>query len=300
MTDVTFILWLQLFSTELLDRFFIIVTMMGNPEYYMIIIPLLYWCVNKKQAFRFTIFFLLSSYINSVIKGATGRSRPAEDRVKILYNESTRGTTSFPSGHAQGTASLWFYAAYYLKKMWLTILAVVIILLVSTSRLYLGLHYPIDVIAGIALAGVILIIFNFIYEPISRGLSNLPFILRILIPFILVPILLRLPGHDKGMVVGFAIGLLVGYQIEDKYVNFNENASIPKQIMKLIIGLGGLFGIKTGLKILFLSVIPMVIPELWADVIRYGIIGLWATCLAPWIFMKLRLSRKKTTWKYIQ
>lgn len=299
MADVTFILWLQQFSNQLLDRFFILTTMMGNPEYYMIIIPLLYWCVNKKQAFRFTMFFLISSYTNSVIKGTTGRSRPPAEKVRILYNESTGGSTSFPSGHAQGTASLWLYAAHYFKRKWLTALAIIIIFLVSISRLYLGLHYPIDVIVGIALAAIILVIYNLIYYPIANIMGNLPFVIRLMIPFLLIPILLRLPGHDKGMVVGFAIGLLVGYQLQERYLYFDESGTIIEQIIKFVIGIAGLFGFKTGLKILFTSIEIIQVSPLVADVIRYTVVGLWATYIAPWLFIKLGLSKKNRRWKYV-
>ncbi len=299
MSDVTFILWLQRFSSEFLDKFFILTTMMGNPEYYMIIIPFLYWCVNKKQAFRFTMFFLISSYTNSVIKGSTGRSRPPADQVRILYGESTGGSTSFPSGHAQGTAALWLYASYYFKRMWVTILAIVIIALVSISRLYLGLHYPIDIIVGIALAAVILVIYNLLYEPTANIIGSLPFVFRLIIPFLLIPILLMLPGHDKGMVVGFSIGLLSGYQLQERYLYFDESGSIIEQVIKFILGIAGLFGLKTGLKMLFASSDIIQISPLIADVIRYTAVGLWATYGAPWVFVKLGLSKKNRRWKYV-
>ncbi len=298
MTDVNFILWLQQFSNEILDKFFVTITMMGNPEYYMIIIPLLYWCFSKKKTFRFAMFFLISAYTNSVIKEFVGRSRPPADKVRVLYGESTGGSASFPSGHAQGTASLWFYAASYFKKKWVTILSIIIVFLVSLSRIYLGVHYPIDIIAGIALAGIMLVIYNLLYDPIAGFLEALPFGIRIIITFLLIPLLLWLPSHDKGMVLGLALGLILGYQLQERYLHFDEKGSFIKQIIKFIIGIIGLFGFKEGLKILFASIGTIEMSILLEDAIRYTIIGLWITYGAPWIFIKLGLSRKSRRWKY--
>jgi len=135
-TDTSFILWLQQFSNGFLDVFFTYITKLGNPEYYMLAIPLFYWCINKKAAFRFTMYFLISIYVNSVVKATTAVPRPSSDEVRILYKESTLGTSSFPSGHTQGTASFWGYMAYYIKSKVFTVIAVTIILLFIAGYTY--------------------------------------------------------------------------------------------------------------------------------------------------------------------
>lgn len=293
MTDVSSILWIQQFANSILDQFFITITKIGNPEYYMIVIPLFYWCVRKKDAFRFALFFLISSYVNSAIKGFTDMPRPSADQVRVLYQESTLGSSSFPSGHTQGATAFWGYTAWYFGKISVAIFSVIIIILVALSRLYLGLHYPIDILVGLILGIVLLLCYNGVSNRIAGGIVDLPLVIRLFFSIVIPILLLMVPGHDIGMLVGFTIGLLVGYQLETEYLNFNESGTVVKQVIKFLIGMGGFFGIKILLKDVFILIGFNGWRMITADVIRYGIIGFWAAYLAPWLFVKLGLSRRR-------
>lgn len=293
MTDTTFILWIQQFSNSFLDSFFTIITKIGNPEYYMVAFPLFYWCVNKRQAFRFTLFFLISSYANTLIKGITDVPRPSGDEVRILYHESTQGSSSFPSGHTQGTAAFWGYLANYFKNKYFTAISIVIIALVGISRMYLGLHFPIDVVGGLLFAFIILILYNLLYDSTVNVLKVLPWSLKLVLSGLLPILLLMLPGHDKGMLVGFTVGLMIGYQIEGRYLTFSTSAPLLKQILKFVIGIAGLFGLRVILKEMFIIIGLSDITTLGADVLRYAVVGLWASYLAPLTFVALGLSDRR-------
>lgn len=239
------------------------------------------------------MFFLIQTYINTLIKAVTQVSRPSGEEVRILYSESTQGSSSFPSGHTQGTAAFWGYMSIYYKNKILTLFSIAIILLVGLSRIYLGLHFPIDVLGGLLFAGGILLIYNHTYEGIMRQLEKFSWKIKILLSLMLPLLFLFLPGHDKGMLVGFVIGLLIGYQIEGRYLNFSTKAPLYKQIIKFIIGIIGFFGLRVILKAIFIQIGLTSITELGADVLRYGIIGLWAAYFAPYIFIALKLSEKE-------
>ena len=91
--------------------------------------------------------------LNNVLKLAFHRPRP---QVFEWVTQPYRGSTSFPSGHAMSATIVYSTVAYLAarlqKRRWqrvLTLLvAAVIIVLISTSRLYLGVHYPSDVLGG--------------------------------------------------------------------------------------------------------------------------------------------------------
>lgn len=94
------------------------------------------------------IFDLL--VVNIAIKPLVARIRPYAILNEITILTHQPGDHSFPSGHSAGSfACAWaFFRAY--KKKW-GVPALVLASLVSLSRLYVGVHYPTDVIAGICI-----------------------------------------------------------------------------------------------------------------------------------------------------
>ncbi|MFC1760215.1 phosphatase PAP2 family protein, partial [Candidatus Neomarinimicrobiota bacterium] len=69
-----------------------------------------------------------------------------------------QGGFSFPSGHAQGSTTLWLMLALLIRKKWINYLTAIMIILVSLSRLYLGVHYPIDILGGVLIGmGIVLV-----------------------------------------------------------------------------------------------------------------------------------------------
>ena len=171
--DVSFIQWLQQFSSPVLDRFFLMVTDIGSHYAYMAIIPFIYWAVDRQVGRRLAGLFLTSMW-----------PRPDATAVRVLADEPSPG---FPSGHAQGAMTLWGYLAVALRRRWLTWLAVVIIALVSLSRLYLGVHFPGDVLGGLGIAAVLLVLFALLYQ-LDLG-AMLSVRMRMLLIF-LIPLLL--------------------------------------------------------------------------------------------------------------
>ena len=111
------------------------------------------WLSNHKYS---AILLLIATsggiLLNNLLKAGFGRPRPQ------IFDWGTHAVTwSFPSGHAMSAAIVYgtvaYLAARLQKRHWhrvLTMLAaLVIILLIAVSRLYLGVHYPSDVLAGI-------------------------------------------------------------------------------------------------------------------------------------------------------
>lgn len=106
---------------------------------------------------------ILSDQLSSaVLKPLVGRLRPCKtlDMFRLLIH--CGGRYGFPSGHATNTAAAAFLLTVYFKR-WRP-LALFIVLMVGYSRVYVGVHYPLDVAAGFVLgvlcAGAVLIVYN--------------------------------------------------------------------------------------------------------------------------------------------
>ncbi|GGK16726.1 membrane protein [Caldalkalibacillus thermarum] len=285
MTQIDFLIWVTSWQNPFLNALAAVFTFMGNEEFYFLILPLVYWCMSKKTGFRLFYIFLVSVYVNALIKIYTGHPRPVgvEGIHSIFVSSAEVGShypyDSFPSGHAQGSTTLWGYLAYVLNKPWFWVVSVILIFCISFSRLYAGLHWPIDVAAGI-LIGIIVLVAGF---RAAQTVSQLPVCLQWLLaagfPLLLL-VVFREPEGVK--YAGFLLGAGAAYLVEQRYVQMNLRTAVWKKAIAFLIGMAGIITLQTGLKIIFPT-------YLLADFLRYTIMGIWGIGLAPWIFVKLGL-----------
>jgi undecaprenyl-diphosphatase len=152
--DRTVLLWIHAHSPEWLDGPMRLVTAMG---YYQVVLPLLasVVLVFYLKGWRLSAVLLLvstvgGSLLTAILKAVFGRARP-----ELFDSGYTASFYSFPSGHA--TVAVGFYGtltlilAYRLRGFarWAVVACgVLLVLLIGFSRLYLGVHYPTDVLAG--------------------------------------------------------------------------------------------------------------------------------------------------------
>ncbi|MDD3781883.1 MAG: phosphatase PAP2 family protein [Limnochordia bacterium] len=283
MSGLDVILWLQEYTNPALTAFFRAVTNLGSVEFYMLAIPLIYWLVDKHFGFRFAVFFVFSAYVNSGLKYIARTERPPRE-LRLAVQEGY----AFPSGHAQGSTVFWGLLALRLRKRWAYWGAALLISLVSLSRLYLGVHWPIDIAGGLAAGLILLLIYSRLIN-IDLTKIELP---TWLLGSVLVAALLYIlhPAGDGPMTVGFLLGAFLGYRLELSYVGFKEEAAAHHQVLKAAVGLVVLFLLRTALK-------PVLswLPGGLATTTRYTLLGLWATLGAPYIFAKLGWHKKDPT-----
>jgi len=271
------IVCIQQIACPVLDWFFIAVTFLGNEEFYLIAIPVLYWCVDKKFALKLGVLFLLSAYINDFLKEIFQTSRPDPAQVRIIYPESGGGY-AFPSGHAQGATVFWGTIAWQLKKAWAWVAALIIIIAVGISRLYLGVHWPIDVVGGWVIGAVILGLY-FIYDTAHpvRGMSPKTIPLVIFVIALTAVMFFIHSGDTAVRVIGTLAGMAIGFILEEQYFPFDPKSVWWYQILKVVAGIAVVFVIKV--------VVKMLLPDApVSHLVRYFIIGLWISAGVPLIF----------------
>jgi membrane-associated phospholipid phosphatase len=271
------ILWIQQFKNSVLDYFFIAVTWMGNEDFFLLAIPIVYWCIDKKFGFKLGVFFLLSAYVNELIKGIFMTPRPDPAEVRVLYPQSGGGY-SFPSGHSQGAAVFWGAIAWEAKRAWVWIVAVVLILLIGVSRLYLGVHWPIDVLGGWAIGAVLLgllILYDVTRPAKGHSIKTVPAIVAAVAAGAVLFFIYS--GDNAARVIGTLVGMAIGYVLQEEYFPFEPRSVWWYQIVKVVVGLAVAFGIRI--------VVKMVLPDAaLSHVIRYFLIGLWISAAVPFIF----------------
>lgn len=287
MTQVELIRAVQSISNPALDVVFGAITMLGAEGFFILIVAVLFWTVSKRLAIRVGILAILSSFINSGLKDLFRLPRPSPDEVRVILPE-TGGGYGFPSGHAQEATVFWGYLARTVRARQFTVAAIVLVFLIGFSRIYLGLHFPGDVIGGFLAGGIILAAYMWITGRLELLGSSLTrgwlLLLAAVAPFALLAFY---RSADAFKMVGFLVGLGVGCVLEDQYVRMDERAPLSLQVLKAIIGLVVVFGLRAGLKALFA-------PETWVlSMVRYAALSLWASLGAPFVFVHaLRVGRK--------
>jgi hypothetical protein len=93
-------------------------------------------------------------------------------------------------------------------------------------------------------------------------------------------------------VAGTAFGTISGYALMRQYANFDAKGGWSKRVARYLVGIVGLLIIYYGLDIFFASITPdETTLGYFLRYLRYTLVTIWATFLAPWVFLKTRLAK---------
>jgi membrane-associated phospholipid phosphatase len=162
----------QNFSSPPLTAFMKIVTWLGAVPSYLVLLPLIFWCIDEKKGRRLAITVVVSLWLNIILKFLLNQPRPfweGYDPSVGLVAESLNG---FPSGHAQTSLVLWIIIASFGKKKRYYVAAAFLVLLISFSRVYLGVHFPTDILGGWFLGGLVLAVYFIWGDALEAALAR--------------------------------------------------------------------------------------------------------------------------------
>lgn len=285
--------WFQeLFSSfyDFFDVFFGFFTFFGEELFFVILIPILYWTINKRIAMMVSCAGILSLSINGVFKDIAQIERPiSNENIRFVEIDNLfvntvdlKDSYSFPSGHAQLVSTLICSLGFSLKNKRFWILGSILIVLVCLSRVYLGVHWPLDVLVG----GILGLVLAYgMYKLFIKLEDKRIFIYLglIVIGFIL---LLFAQTADTYKALGGIIGFSLGAIFEMKLVNFNPKEGVLwKKVVRVVLGLIILLGLKEGLKYGF----SLISDNYIFHVIRYFLLTFVGIGLYPWFFKKIKL-----------
>jgi membrane-associated phospholipid phosphatase len=297
-----------------LDGLMKFISFLGTIEFYMLLIPLVYWLVDASLGIRVLLVLVSTDFLGASIKQLLHQPRPYwVGDVKALAEETSYG---IPSSHASDSLAVWGYLAYRLKKGWLWVVSILIILLIGLSRLYLGVHFPQDVLVGWLVGLVVLILFVWgearvvpWLEKLSAGAQiGLGFgisILMILVGWLISLLISSSPdpvewAHHSTearsilhyiTLGGFLFGAVAGYVLMRKNAPFQTKGVWWQLLIRYGLGVAGLFLIFLGLDVVFgMIAADETILGMVLRYVRYGAVSLWGIFGAPWVFLKFKLA----------
>lgn len=284
---VTVILWFQQFSPTL-DLPFIAFTLLGEERFFMLLLPFLYWCVDRRAGMRLAVLFLSSAYLNAAVKTLAGQPRPFDfdPRVRALY---PAGGAGFPSGHTQSAVVVWGYLASSFRRPWLWVAAALLLIFVPLSRIYLGVHFPTDLLGGYVL-GIVLLLLYLRVEPLVEGWLKMKGLFAQGAAAVALPGLLLLlapTDHRHGITTASALmGMSLGFALEKRWVRFDSGGTLRKRALRFLAGMALLMPLAWVLE----TVSSGVEPSNLLRFLRYVLLGLATTAGMPWLFLRLRLA----------
>lgn len=283
------ILWLQSHFSPALDGVFKAITFLGEEDFYLLFMAFLYWCVDRYLGARATLLLLFSNYTNTLAKEVLHQPRPFtyDARVRMIKEVGGYG---LPSGHAQNTLAIWGFLMRAWRAPLFWAFSLLLILAVGLSRIYLGVHFPTDVLGGYLLGGLVLWAYLWLEARIGPILARWSTGLQVTMT-VFVSIFLALSlGTEDGMVVtGALMGLLVGMIIERHALHYSAEGSAVQRLLRFWLGFAVMMGLRFGLKAAFAGLEPMLV---WRF-IRYALVGLWAAAGAPWTFLRLGWAQRE-------
>lgn len=172
--DDTIYNYIYSFRSDFLDTLFKSITKFANTITVILLVVLLMIFLERKSMWTLLITVVSTVSLNQILKHTIRRIRP--DHLRLIKE----GGFSFPSGHSMISIALYgslIYLVYKniknkIVKTILIVLLTILILEIGISRIYLGVHYPTDVLAGFCLAISIIILVVTIIDNHFRGNIN--------------------------------------------------------------------------------------------------------------------------------
>lgn len=292
-----------------LTLFFSAITDLGSNVGYLVILTVIYWCVDKYAGLRLAYCSVFSATLNVWLKEIWNIPRPGDAALDGVLDQAgiqrrvtplrEASLASFPSGHAQGAAATWGYVAHIASsnlagKRWPWYAAGLLAALIAFSRLYLGVHFPQDVIAGLVIGAAYLVVWLCV-EPHARPrLASLGLAWKVGLA-LLVPIAMLAvqPGEDTAAAMGAAVGMGLGSLLERQTVRFSVSGKRGQRVLRGLLGLTLVLTTYLGLSVLFGFVHLEGGTGIAVRTLRYALLGLVGGWGAPWVFVRLGLATRE-------
>jgi len=292
---------------------------MGVEDFYLIVLPTIYWCFNPKFGLRLALVVMLSGSFNDSFKVLFHSPRPywVSPEIKAHFHEYQFG---LPSGHSQHAVAFWGYWAREVKKRWFWLTCLALMVIIGVSRLVLGMHFHFDVLVGWTIGLIFLVLFIRLEPKFTTWMQSKNPTFQMATIFIISLALIGLfalsiaalgewqipeiwlenskaqlgeelsrPYSYRGIVAkaGVICGLGIGAVLIQSRGGFSAEGSNGQKLGRYLIGIIGAGVFWIGLKAVFPegeTLVPMIFRYL-----RYWLTGFWVAAAAPMIFKRLNL-----------
>ena len=293
---MAFLYLLEKIRVPVVNEFMLGITYLGDEIAFLVIALILFWCVDKRNGYYILSVGFVGTIANQFMKLWFRIPRPwVLDENFTILEQAREGASgySFPSGHTQSSVGTFGSIAYTTKNKLIRYASVVIAVLVPFSRMYIGVHTPLDVFVAAAMAvALILLLRPVFFKNDGRYIPVLLGIMTVLaVGFLCFVTFYPFPadidqhnltsGYKNAYtLLGSLVGLLVVYFVDEKWLKFPTKAVWWAQIIKVALGLLLVLAVKSGMK----TMLDGAFGELVGRAVRYFLIVIMAGIVWPLSF----------------
>ena len=300
---MSFLYLLEGIRNPVLDFIFSVITFCGDEIVFMAVGMIVFWCVSKQKGYYLLSVGFVGTVINQFLKITFRIPRPWVKDPSFTIVESAREAASgysFPSGHTQTSVGLFGGVALKFKQKALRIAAIALCVLVPLSRMYLGVHTPLDVGVSIGIALILIFVLSPIFEKAEKSprvMYALLFSLTgVMLAYLCFMSFWQFPEevfhvdnvHNYTSAVknaytltGCMLGFLVVYTVDLKWLKFDTKAVWWVQIIKIVGGLALVLAVKELMRAPLEAILP---ANTWARMLRYFLMVIMAGSVWPLTF----------------
>ena len=290
--EISLMEMLQSVSNSILTAVATIFTLFGDEYLVILVLGLLYWCIDKKLGRRAALALSGTMIFGTLVKGAFQRRRPYMDNKSVkciraahpdedIMSPVAQGF-SMPSLHASMSVSVYGTLAHETKKPPFIALGILLPLFIGLSRIYLGVHYPTDVLLGWIIGLILVFVLNGIDHKFGYKIGFLAVIIIGSAGFFFCR------DDEFFSSFGIVVGLLLGFMYEEKYVNFEKSAKWWSYIIRPVLGVL-IFAVMS----ILLKIPAKAISAEWFSfayrLVRYAVSTFVIIGLYPHLFKKLKI-----------
>ena len=283
----------------------------GSQTFYVPLLLVIFWWIDEKRGLRLGALVIISAWINLFLKDLFKLPRPfhLEPSLGLVFVPGF----GLPSGHAQVSLCFWVPVAAWMGNVWKRRRTVIwtavlfLVVLIAYTRLYLGVHFPTDIIAGWIAASIILVILYFAGPHIERVIiAGGPRLQNICAAGIAL-VMNGLFPRERSLPAIF-LGFCLGYTMMKRRFPFSAQGEINGKkpgihvmILRCFVGFAGTAILYLGLSFIFPGEDSLFrdFRQWSADspfydlgyFIRYGFLGFWASAGAPQVFQRMGLAQ---------
>ena len=300
-----FLYLLEKIRVPVLNEFMLLITQLGEETAFLVAALVVFWCVDKNKGYYLMGVGFIGTLANQFMKLWFRIPRPWVLDEKFTILEQAREAAagySFPSGHSQSAVGTFGSIAYTTKNKPMRWISIAIAVLVPFSRMYIGVHTPLDVLVASAMAVALIVMLKPIflgnckrYIPAVLGLMAAMAIgFLCFVEFYSFPVDIDQHNMESGLknaytLLGALFGLLVVYIVDEKWLNFSTKAVLWMQFVKVAVGIGLVLIVKGGLKV----PLHYLLGDCIGRAVRYFLVVIVAGIVCPVVFNLLNKLTSK-------